>query len=593
MLAYGIPGDIVDECVRMSESTCLLSLYSFCTAVVEVFSPEYLKEPNAADTERLLGRYKGHVKGATVILEVVASQDLWIWHSFFGMAGSQNDISVLQRSPVFARLAEGHSPELNFELNGHHYNNGYYLADEIYPQWSTLVKTIPNPQGEETKFASVLSTTATGSTALALIVLAAFVLSMLSTSLAVTSSYVRPRPRATLSLPKDAGGQTPTQVHISTVGHDEMRVTWITEDDAPAVVEYGTTSGQYPFSATGTTTSYSYLALYHSGNIHDAVVGPLKPSTTYYYRCSSDPSREFSFRTPPASLPFTFVIVGDLGQTGWTKSTLQHIAATDYDMLLLPGDLSYADFLQPRWDSYGRLVEPLASARPWMVTEGNHEIERIPLLEPRAFKAYNARWRMPYDAGDSPSGSNLYYSFDVAGGMVHVIMLGSYTGFEAGTAQHEWLRGDLARIDRGKTPFVVALVHAPWYNSNEAHQGEGDDMRDAMEALLRAARVDAVFAGHVHAYERFTRVYGGMEDQCGPVYVTIGDGGNREGLADEYIDPQPKTSVFREASFGHGRLQVVNATHDDDQPVVADQVWIASLASNPDCNNPAGTGAQA
>ncbi|VAI29713.1 unnamed protein product [Triticum turgidum subsp. durum] len=372
-----------------------------------------------------------------------------------------------------------------------------------------------------------------------------------------------------------------------------MRVTWITEDDAPAVVEYGTTSGQYPFSATGTTTSYSYLALYHSGNIHDAVVGPLKPSTTYYYRCSSDPSREFSFRTPPASLPFTFVIVGDLGQTGWTKSTLQHIAATDYDMLLLPGDLSYADFLQPRWDSYGRLVEPLASARPWMVTEGNHEIERIPLLEPRAFKAYNARWRMPYDAGDSPSGSNLYYSFDVAGGMVHVIMLGSYTGFEAGTAQHEWLRGDLARIDRGKTPFVVALVHAPWYNSNEAHQGEGDDMRDAMEALLRAARVDAVFAGHVHAYERFTRVYGGMEDQCGPVYVTIGDGGNREGLADEYIDPQPKTSVFREASFGHGRLQVVNATHDDDQPVVADQVWIASLASNPDCNNPAGTGAQA
>ena len=38
----------------MSESTCLLSLYSFCTAVVEVFCPEYLREPNAADTERLL-----------------------------------------------------------------------------------------------------------------------------------------------------------------------------------------------------------------------------------------------------------------------------------------------------------------------------------------------------------------------------------------------------------------------------------------------------------------------------------------------------------------------------------------------------------
>ena len=108
ILAYGIPSDIVDEYVRMSESTCLISLYSFCTAVVKVFGPEYLREPNAADIERLLainaergfpgmpgsvdcmhwkwkncpfdwqGQYKGHVKGVTVILEVVASQDLWI-----------------------------------------------------------------------------------------------------------------------------------------------------------------------------------------------------------------------------------------------------------------------------------------------------------------------------------------------------------------------------------------------------------------------------------------------------------------------------------------------------------------------------------
>ncbi|CAN6325841.1 unnamed protein product [Urochloa humidicola] len=429
------------------------------------------------------------------------------------------------------------------------------------------------------------------SMALALLVLTASAL--LPSSLAVTSPYVRPAPRPTLSLLEvdGANGQTPQQVHISMVGPDKMRVTWITDDDAPAIVEYGTTSGHYPLKATGSTTSYSYV-LYHSGKIHDAVIGPLQPSTTYYYRCSSNPSHEFSFRTPPATLPFKFVIVGDFGQTGWTKSTLQHIAAADYDMLLLPGDLSYADFIQPRWDSFGRLMEPLASARPWMVTEGNHEIEKLPVVEPEPFKAYNARWRMPYDAGATPSGDNLYYSFDVAGGAVHVLMLGSYTDYDAGTAQYQWLRRDLAAVDRRKTAFVVALVHAPWYNSNKAHQGEGDAMRDAMEELFRGARVDAVFAGHVHAYERFTRVYGGNEDPCAPMYVTIGDGGNREGLADKYIDPQPAISAFREASFGHGRLEVVNATHalwtwhrnDDDVAVVADQVWITSLAANPACN---------
>jgi hypothetical protein len=55
------------------------------------------------------------------------------------------------------------------------------------------------------------------------------------------------------------------------------------------------------------------------------------------------------------------------------------------------------------------------------------------------------------------------------------------------------------------------MFHAPWssYNSNEAHQGEVDDMAEAMEPLLYQAQVDAVFSGHVHAYERSARVYRG------------------------------------------------------------------------------------
>lgn len=168
-------------------------------------------------------------------------------------------------------------------------------------------------------------------------------------------------------------------------------------------------------------------------------------------------------------------------------------------MLLLPGDLSYADGQQPLWDTFGRLVEPLASHRPWMVTEGNHEIEQILILEPHAFKSYNARWRMPFD--ESGSTSNLYYSFDVAG--VHVVMLGSYTDFGVGSAQHNWLQADLSKVDRESTPWLVVLLHAPWYNTNEAHQGEGESMRKAMEGLLYEARADIVFAGHVHSYERF------------------------------------------------------------------------------------------
>jgi hypothetical protein len=64
---------------------------------------------------------------------VAASQYLWIWHSLFGMAGSNNDISVLDRYPVFTQLAEDNAPKVNYEINVHYYDKGYYPADGIYP----------------------------------------------------------------------------------------------------------------------------------------------------------------------------------------------------------------------------------------------------------------------------------------------------------------------------------------------------------------------------------------------------------------------------------------------------------------------------
>ena len=95
----------------------------------------------------------------------------------------------------------------------------------------------------------------------------------------------------------------------------------------------------------------------------------------------------------------------------------------------------------------------------------------------------------------------------------------------------------------------------------------------------------------VHAYERMNRVFNYTLDPCGPVYITVGDGGNIEKVEVDHADEpgncpsagdnipefgglchinfssgpaegkfcwdkQPEWSAFRESSFGHGILEV-------------------------------------
>jgi hypothetical protein len=176
MLAYGGPADSFDAYLRMAESTILETVRHFTRAIVEIYGPNYWRPPNQEEINALLqiadarrfpgmvgsldcmhwpwekcpvvlqGQFRGHHKKPTIILEAVASSDLWIWHAFFGLPGSLNDINVLHRSPVFDALASGNAPQVSYIVNGKEYNMGYYLADGIYPEWATLITDISRPQ---------------------------------------------------------------------------------------------------------------------------------------------------------------------------------------------------------------------------------------------------------------------------------------------------------------------------------------------------------------------------------------------------------------------------------------------------------------
>ncbi|KAK9826440.1 hypothetical protein WJX81_005915 [Elliptochloris bilobata] len=294
---------------------------------------------------------------------------------------------------------------------------------------------------------------------------------------------------------------------------------------------------------------------------------------------------------------------------------------------------------QPVWDAWQRFIEPLVSKWPLNGGTGNHEEEQQ--ADGSAFRSVRARWPTPHAA----SGSDSPFFYSIETGPVHSIFLSNYHDYTNGSDQARWLARDLGAVDRARTPWVLVSFHNPWYTTDLSYK-EFEQMRLALEPLTHSAGVDVFFYGHVHAYERSTPVTNYTVDPCGAVHITIGDAGNSEGLSflnnlrerklqfedtpggcpnvsavaprPSYLVPllpeqdrwawyeraltfqadgastgvgnprgycyksQPAWSAYRESSFGHGVLDVLNETHalwawhrnQDGDPVAADSVYV-------------------
>ncbi|KAL9667493.1 hypothetical protein QQ045_001854 [Rhodiola kirilowii] len=137
MLAYGSCADQCAEITRMGSSGTRVS------------RNDWKHQLHALTAWQ--GSHSGRKGRSTIILEAVASYDTWIWLSFIGVLGAQNDLNVLHQSDIFDPLLAGISPQVTYKVNGSTYNNSYYLADGIYPRYSSFVNSIPNPHPEAEK----------------------------------------------------------------------------------------------------------------------------------------------------------------------------------------------------------------------------------------------------------------------------------------------------------------------------------------------------------------------------------------------------------------------------------------------------------
>ncbi|GJR48460.1 ALP1-like protein isoform X1 [Tanacetum coccineum] len=136
-LAYAAVPDSLDTYLQIDEKSSRDCLMHFCNGVIELYGEEYLRRPAQTDVEKLYAfhenkhRFSGMIGSIDctkwpwaqcpqayraqfssgdsgsepfILLEAVASQDLWIWHAFFGDAVSNNDVNVLCQSPVLNDL---------------------------------------------------------------------------------------------------------------------------------------------------------------------------------------------------------------------------------------------------------------------------------------------------------------------------------------------------------------------------------------------------------------------------------------------------------------------------------------------------------
>nr|GFA25330.1 hypothetical protein [Tanacetum cinerariifolium] len=180
-IGIGVHAEFLDEYMQISDGISRTALDHSFQSVMQIYRLEFLRKPTVTDVEKLYLRHeekhefsgipnrtdwewfgcpyaykaqyvrRDHGPNPFILLKVVASQDLWIWHAFFGVSGSNNDINVLYQSPLFNDLKTGRASEISCVANGVTYQSGYYLVDGVYPKLAPLVKTIAEPSDDDHK----------------------------------------------------------------------------------------------------------------------------------------------------------------------------------------------------------------------------------------------------------------------------------------------------------------------------------------------------------------------------------------------------------------------------------------------------------
>jgi 3',5'-cyclic AMP phosphodiesterase CpdA len=193
---------------------------------------------------------------------------------------------------------------------------------------------------------------------------------------------------------------------------------------------------------------------------------------------------------------FTFIVLGDnrSGDDIYRKLVSQAMARTPA-FIVNTGDLIATPGNKEDWTKFWEMSKPISVS--YFLTVGNHDAHPKVLGSEKIYK----------EQVDLP-GNELYYSF-VAGNSLFVVLDSCLDdqGKKITGEQYTWLENVLASSDK-KHKF--AFLHHPLYTEPGKGHHAGDSLdkhpveRDRLEALFIKYKVETVFAGHEHLYQRKT-----------------------------------------------------------------------------------------
>ena len=302
-------------------------------------------------------------------------------------------------------------------------------------------------------------------------------------------------------------------------------------------------------------------------------------------------------------------------------TTIGALARTvdDYEIVIHPGDFAYADDWYLKFanlfdgkEAYQAILEqfydqlaPVAGRKLYMASPGNHEADcsEIPYLldlcpegqknftdfmhrfentMPSPFASSSTNTTAQNLAAQARSLANppFWYSFEY--GMAHIVMINTETDFPNapdgtdGSAklnsgpfgkpnqQTDFLKADLASVDRTVTPWVIVAGHRPWYSTGS--NSGCTSCQAAFEDIFYKYGVDLGVFGHVHNSQRFAPIYNGTPDANGmnnpkaPMYIVAGGAGNIEGVNAPGTEPS-YTEFAYGADYSYATVRFMDEQH--------------------------------